>query len=288
MPDGQGARGRCITTIAGKGGAGKTLTTVNLAAALAELGHRVLLVDADPQGAAGNSLSVDVGKPTLYEVLMGTAAAAAAIETTKVERLHLLPADLDLAGAQIELPRRQNWQLSMRNVLGAEIARYDFTLIDTPPGLAVLPFAALVAGNAAIIPCRPEYGDFRTVPSAQEAITQARRFRPDLRFIGIVPTIVEAKIDYDPVGRPLLKYDDVGDGELVPQIERARTVHEREVLTELFKPKGQFGQHRLRHIPRRVVVQDAGLAGEPVTVFAPYSDAAEAFRALAKEVKLHG
>jgi chromosome partitioning protein len=285
MPE---ARGRCITTIAGKGGAGKTMTTVNLAAALAELGHRVLLVDADPQGAAGNSLHVDVRKPTLYEVVMGAASAGEAVETTKVDRLHLLPADQDLAGAQIELPRRQGWQLSMRNVLADEIARYDFTLIDTPPGLAVLPFAALVAGHAAIIPCPPEYQNLRTVPSAQEAITRARHFRPDLRFIGIVPTIVEAKIDYDQVGRPLLQYDEDGDGELVPRIERARTVHEREVLTELFKPKGQYGQHRLRHIPRRVVVQDAALAGEPVTVFAPYTDAAEAFRALAKEVKLHG
>jgi chromosome partitioning protein len=283
MPE---ARGRCITTIAGKGGAGKTKTTVNLAAALAEPGDRVLLIDADPQGAAGASLNVDVRKPTLYEVLMGTASAAEAVETTKVDRLDLLPADQDLAGAQIELPRRQGWQLSMRQVLAAEIARYDFTLIDTPPGLAVLPFAALVAGNAAIIPCPPEFQNFRTVPSAQEAITRARQFRPDLRFIGIVPTIVEAKIDYDQVGRPLLQYDEV-EGELVPRIERARTVHEREVLTELFKPKGQYGQHRLRHIPRRVVVQDAALAGEPVTVFAPYSDVAEAFRALAKEVKLH-
>jgi chromosome partitioning protein len=285
MPE---ARGRCIVTIAGKGGAGKTLTTVNLAAALAEPGDRVLLIDADPQGAAGNSLHVDVRKPTLYEVLMGTASAAEAVETTKVDRLHLLPADQDLAGAQIQLPRRQGWQRSMLNVLADEIARYDFTLIDTPPGLAVLPFAALVAGHAAIIPCPPEYQNLRTVPSAMEAITRARHFRPDLRFIGIVPTIVEAKIDYDQVGRPLLKYDEDGEGELVPRIERARTVHEREVLTELFKPKGQYGQHRLRHIPRRVAVQDAALAGEPVTVFAPYSDAAEAFRALAKEVKLHG
>jgi len=245
--------GTAIAAAAHKGGAGKSLLIANLAAALAADGARVLAVDADSQGALGAALGVRVEKPGLYEVLRGRASAADAIETTAIDRLDLLPADLDLAGAEDELPRRRDWQPALRRALDPVRAEYELVMIDTAPGLGVLPFAALVAADAALVACPPDFLAFRALPTLLGAIERARTWALEMRLLGIVPMFVGA-----------------------------RTRHEAEVLAEL---RERHGELLLPGIPRRVIVQDAALAGEPVTVFAPYSEAAEAFVALAKEVR---
>jgi chromosome partitioning protein len=245
--------GTTIAVAAHKGGAGKTLLVANLAGALAGDGARVLAIDADPQGALAAALGVRPGKPTLYEVLVGRAAAADAIETTAVDRLDVLPADLDLAGAEVELTRRRDWQTILRRALDPVRAEYDLLLVDTAPGLGVLPYAALVAADAALVANPPDFLAFRALPTLLDAIERARELVPGMRTLGIVPTFTGT-----------------------------RTRHEAEVLAELHE------RHRellLPGIPRRVVVADAALAGEPVTLFAPYSEPAEAFAALAKEVR---
>jgi chromosome partitioning protein len=242
-----------LAAAAHKGGAGKTLLVANLAGALASDGARVLAVDADSQGALGAALGVQPSKPTVYEVLTGQAAAADAIETTAVDRLDVLPADLDLAGAEVELTSREGWQTSLRRALDPVRGEYDLLLVDTPPGLGVLPYAALVAADAALVACPADFLAFRALPTLLDAVERARGLVPGMRPLGIVPMFTGT-----------------------------RTRHEAEVLAEL---ADQHGGLLLPAIPRRVVVADAALAGEPVTSFAPYSEAAEAFAALAKEVR---
>jgi AAA domain len=125
------------------------------AGALATGGTPVLAVDADSQGALAAALGVRPEKPTLYEVLAGQAVAVDAIESTALDGLDVLPADLDLAGAEVELTRRPDWQTTLRRILDPVRGSYDLLLVDTPPGLGVLPYAALVAADAAWSPPTP-------------------------------------------------------------------------------------------------------------------------------------
>lgn len=245
--------GATLAVAAHKGGSGKSLVVANLAAALAAQGARVLAVDADSQGALGAALGVHPAKPTVYEVVGGRARAADAIETTTTEGVDLLPADLDLAGAEVELPQRPGWQTTLRRALDPIRADYDLVVIDTAPGLGPLPYMALIGADAALLVCPPDFLSFRALPTLLATVERARAVVPHMRPLGIIPTLTGA-----------------------------RTRHETEVLAEL---QTRHGPLLLPAIPRRVVVADAALAGEPVTTFAPYSEAAEAFAALAKEVR---
>lgn len=236
-----------IAVAAHKGGSGKTTVAVNLAGALAVRGDRVLVVDADPQGAAGASLGATTRKPTLYEVLAGEVGLAEAICPTATEGIDLVPADLDLAGAEIELPRRSGWQQILSGALRG-MDTYDVVVLDTAPGLGVLPFLALAAADRVLIVCPPDYLSYRSLPTVLEAAQRAR-----VPLIGIVPNRVEG-----------------------------RTRHEADVLAELHADhEGRL----LVEIPRRVVLRDAAVAGVPVSVYAPSSAAAAAFARLAQEVR---
>jgi len=235
-----------IAVAAHKGGSGKTTVSVNLAGALATQGERVVVIDADPQGAAGASLGTSADKPTLYEVLSGTASLHEAVRATPHERIDLVPGDLDLAGAEVELPRRPDWQGSLRQALRT-LRSYDVAIIDTAPGLGVLPYIALAAADRVLVVCPPDFLSFRALPTVLEAAQRAR-----VPLIGIVPNRVEG-----------------------------RTRHESDVLDEL---RARHAGELLVEVPRRVVLQDAAIAGQPVSVYAPTSAAAEAFARLAQEV----
>lgn len=241
-----------IAVAAHKGGAGKTTVTVNLAGALAAAGRQVLIIDGDPQGAAGAALSVAVEKPTLYEVLSGQAPAEDALCSTTTPGVTVLPADLDLAGAEVELPRQADWQMAIARVLGPLTGRFDVALIDTAPGLGVLPYAALVAATGVLVTCPPEFLAFRALPHVVETVNRAQGLTPALTLLGIVPVLVSR-----------------------------RSRHEREVLDALAT---DYPGQVLTEIPRRVVLQDAQIAGQPVSAYAPTSDAAHAFTQLAEEV----
>jgi chromosome partitioning protein len=245
-----------IAIAAHKGGAGKTTVAVNLAGALAARGLRVLVVDGDPQGAAGAALAAEVEKPTLYEALTGQATASDALCSTRIENITVLPADLDLAGAEVELPRRPDWQIAIVGVLRPLSGRFDVALVDTAPGLGVLPYAALVAATGVLVTCPPEYLAYRALPHVLETVTRARELTPALRLLGIVPVLVSR-----------------------------RSRHEREVLDAFGT---DYPGQVLTEIPRRVILQDAQLAGQPVATYAPQSDAAAAFTQLAEEVLRRG
>jgi chromosome partitioning protein len=240
-----------IAIAAHKGGAGKTTLAVNMSAAIAAAGQPVLLIDADPQGAATAALGVKPGAPTLYQVLKGEAQLAEAIRPSRMPRLSIVPATLDLAGAEIELPMVHGWQLALRDVLANE--RERLVVIDTPPGLGVLAYAALAAVERVVIACPPEYLSLRSLANLATTVSDvAQSVAPNLRVLGIVPTMTTR-----------------------------RSRHEREALEALAE---NYGSLLLPEIPRRVVIQDAAAAGQPITVYAPASGAAGAFRTLAAEV----
>lgn len=239
-----------IAVAAHKGGAGKTTIAVNLAGALALAGRRVLLVDCDPQGAAAAALGVTPSKPTLYELIGGAAAVMDALHATDVEGLTVLPADLDLAGAEVELPRRPGWQRAIADVLRP--LDVDVIILDTAPGLGVLPYASLSAATGVLVTCPPSFLAYRALPQVMETIERARGAAPSLRLLGIVPTLVSR-----------------------------RSRHEREVLDAL---AADYPGRVLAEIPRRVALEDAQLAGQPIGAYAPGSDVAAAFAQLAEEV----
>lgn len=241
-----------IVVTAHKGGVGKTTVAVNLAGALAESGRRTLLVDVDPQGAASAGVGLGPSKPSLYDVLLGGATASEAIVASELDNLDVLPADLDLAGAEIGLPRLAGWQGRLREALAAADAAYDVVVLDSAPGLGVLPFAALVAGDRALIAATPAYLTLRALAHVVDTVAQAQAFNAGLRVVGIVPSIVGS-----------------------------RTLHRDEVLVELEK---RWPGWTLPALARRVVLEDAAAAGQPVTTYAPRSTSAEAVRALAQEV----
>lgn len=236
-----------ISVAGHKGGAGKTTVAVNLAGALVAAGRRVLLVDVDPQGAAGASLGLVPAKPTVYEVLAGQVPVGEAARPSGIDGLDVLPADLDLAGSEVELPRQVGWQTALRDRLADENGRYDVAVIDTPPGLGVLPYLALVAADRVLVVCPPDFLGIRALPTVMEAASRA-----GVELIGIVPNAVEH-----------------------------RTRHEADALEIL---REHHGAVVLSEIPRRVVVRDAAAAGRPVCQYAPSSEVAAAFGRLAIEV----
>ncbi len=250
-PGGNAGTGLRLAVVAHKGGAGKTVLSANLAAAAAGRARRVVAVDCDPQGGLGAALGVEPGKPGLYEVLNGQAEVEEALRPTSVEGLRVLPADLDLAGAEVELPRRAGkWQLALRDVLGA--VEEELVVIDTAPGLGVLPYVALAAARAVVVACPADFLALRVLPSVFDTVAQVRALVPELAVVGIVPTMTSG-----------------------------RTRHEQDVLEELERAwPGQV----LAGVPRRVAVQDAALAGVPVSVYDPRCVVGTVFDELTEEV----
>src|SRR5438874_9341963 len=153
------AQGRIIAVANQKGGVGKSTTAVSLGAALAELGHEVLVADLDPQGNASTGLGVRhlAREVTTYEVLLAEASVEDAIVKTEVERLSAIPSTIDLAGAEIELVSQFSRELRPRRALDSVRGRFDFVLLDCPPSLGLLTVNALAAADELIVPIQCEY-----------------------------------------------------------------------------------------------------------------------------------
>ena len=247
---------RVIAMVNQKGGVGKTTSTVNLGAALAEYGQRVLLVDFDPQGA----LSVALGVPaheldrTVYNLLMDDDCTAAdVIVATRVPGLDLIPSNIDLSAAEVALVNEVAREHALARALAGVIDDYDFIFIDCQPSLGLLTINALTAANGVIIPLECEYFALRGVKLLTDTVTKVQgRLNPRLELIGVLATM----------------YD-------------ARTLHTREVLERVVDAFGDQTFHTV--ISRTIKFPDATVAGEPITVFAPSSAAAEAYRQLARE-----
>ena len=251
---------RIIAMCNQKGGVGKTTSTINIAASLAEYGRKVLLVDFDPQGALSVGLGVNaMDEPTIYDLLMKRDLdPKTVIQHTAVANLDLIPANIDLSAAEVQLVSEVGREKVLHRVLKKVADDYDVILIDCQPSLGLLTVNALTAAHGVLIPLACEFFALRGVALLMDIIGKVRESTNEALLVdGILATM----------------YD-------------GRTLHSREVLERLHEA---FGEKVFRSVIHRTVkFPDATVAALPITAFAPDSEAAEAYRTVARELVARG
>ncbi len=239
-----------------KGGVGKTTTTVNLGAALAELSYRVLVIDLDPQGNATTGLGIDARnfESSMYDVIMRDTPLEDCVEPTSVKNLFVAPATIDLAGVEIELVPAFSRELKLRRAIETVIDDFDFVLIDCPPSLGLITVNGLAAASEVLVPIQCEY-------YALEGLSQL------LRNVHLVAANLNSELEVSTI--VLTMFD-------------SRTRLAADVAGEV---RRHFPEQVCRSvIPRTVRLSEAPSFGQPITVFDPTSRGAVAYRELAKEV----
>ncbi|MFD3811022.1 ParA family protein [Rhodococcus sp. NPDC058639] len=240
-----------------KGGVGKTTSTINLGASLAECGRRVLLVDLDPQGALSAGLGVahhDLDM-TVHNVLVDPRVTADdVLVRTHIENLDLLPSNIDLSAAEIQLVSEVGREQALGRALYPLLDRYDYILVDCQPSLGLLTVNALACADSVLIPMECEFFSLRGLALLNDTVAKVRdRLNPKLTVAGILVTM----------------YD-------------SRTLHGREVMSRVVEVFGDLVYDAV--INRTVKFPETSVAGEPITRWAPTSAGAEAYRGLAREV----
>ncbi|MBR5559879.1 MAG: ParA family protein [Clostridia bacterium] len=237
-----------------KGGVGKTTTSVNLAACVASEGYRVLVVDADPQGNTSSGLGVRVKNttPTIYEVMAGEIALEDALAKTQVSTLFVLPADIRLAGAEIELAGMDKREHVLAEALEQAKDSFDYVFIDCPPSLGLITLNALCAANGVLIPIQCEYYALEGVSALMGTIQKVQKINKHLNIEGVVLTMLDARTNLG-----------------VQVAQEVRKVFKGKVYNTV--------------VPRNVRLGEAPSHGLPIHLYDPRSLGSQSYQSLAKE-----
>lgn len=247
---------RTIVVANQKGGVGKTTTAINLAASLAELGQRVLVADMDPQGNTTSGLGIDKEnvENTVYELMLGECSVEEAIVQSEYENLRVLPSNINLAAAEIELVGIEEKEYILKKAIDQVKENYDYILIDCPPSLSMLTINAMCAANTVLVPIQCEYYALEGLSQLIHTINLVQdRLNPDLEIEGVVFTMYDARTNLS-----------------LQVVENVKNSLDQNIYKTI--------------IPRNVRLAEAPSYGMPITKYDKRSTGAESYRRLAEEV----